>query len=57
MFTRTEYEAAIERVRKLAYMDPEKPTPESDELIALAEECEAYERAHYPEMFAKPDAH
>lgn len=53
MVTQEEYKIACERAMALAYMDPDKPTAESDELLKLCEEIEEYEREHYPLWFRK----
>jgi HTH-type transcriptional regulator/antitoxin HigA len=41
-----EYTAALARIHVL--MDAEPDTPEADELVALADAVEVWEREHYP---------
>lgn len=43
-----EYDAALARLLVLIEKDPERGTPEADELNELARVVEAYERLNFP---------
>jgi antitoxin component HigA of HigAB toxin-antitoxin module len=51
--TDDEYHVALERINELAKLDPAIDTPEGNELEELVGTVITYERAHFPEMFAK----
>ena len=43
-----DYKTKLARAETLTALDPAANSPEGQELIALAEEIEAYEREHFP---------
>ena len=48
MISHADYNQKLARAEALSALDPEPNSPEGRELIALAEELEEYERAHFP---------
>jgi hypothetical protein len=55
VISQADYNQKLARVEELSALDPDPDTPEGRELIGLVDECQEFERVHFPFQVTKAD--